>query len=90
MEYLSYKVEQAEFRLNTPARKALKKHLLLVAEALHKIEWNDSGDGADGEEWAIRAVLNKNDVLSACIEEAEKVLRDLIGEMEAAKNVDKK
>jgi len=30
---------------NTVLRRALRKHLLKVAAALHAIEWNDSGDG---------------------------------------------
>lgn len=90
MDYLTYKVDDAQFKLNTPERKALKKHLALVATALYKIERNDSGDGADGEEEAIRAVLNKHDVLAACIEEAEKVLADLKKELELAKNANKK
>lgn len=86
MDYLSYKVDDAQFILNTPERKTLKKHLGLIANALHRIEWNDSGDGADGEEEAIRAVLNKGDVLAACVEEAEKVLADLTRELERSKN----
>ena len=49
MEYLSYKVEDANFREDTPERKAFRAHLRKVANAMHKIEWNDSGDGEDGE-----------------------------------------
>lgn len=49
MDYLSFKVEQAEFEENTPLRKAFRKHLKLVADALHEIEWADSGDTSPGE-----------------------------------------
>lgn len=47
MDYLSVKVEEAHFHETTIERKAFRDHLKKVAKALHAIEWNDSGDGAD-------------------------------------------
>ena len=63
MDYLCYKVEEAFFLHGTLERKAFRKHLQLVAEALKAIEWNDSGDGADNEEELIRRCLGKGAVL---------------------------
>ena len=43
---------------NTPLRKAFLVHLADVAEAIHAIEWVDSGDyGPGDEEEAIKKVL---------------------------------
>ena len=61
MDYLYIKVADAEFTENTSLRKAFREHLELVAIALKKIEWNDSGDGADGEDDAIRNCLVEHD-----------------------------
>ena len=77
MEYLHRRVREASFDARTPIRRAFKKHLELVAEALHDIEWVDSGDCAPGdEEAAIRAVLHSGAELEAAVE--------LAGEAEAA------
>lgn len=64
----------------SPSRRALHRHLLLVAAAMRAVEWNDSGDGAD-EETAIARVVTRADVLDAsrehltqAIEEAQRVL----------------
>ena len=81
MDYLCYKVEEATFATNTPERKAFYKHLKQVAKALHDIEWNDSGDGAEDEGAAIRACLNKSDVLDATVEDARRALRELTAEL---------
>ena len=78
MNYLSYQVEDATFRDNTQLRKAFRVHLRKVAEAMHKIEWNDSGDGAEGEDESIRACVGDGAVLESAIEqarEAAEVLR---------------
>ncbi len=82
MDYLSYKVEDARFYETTPERKAFKKHLIKVAEALHRIEWNDSGDGADNEAEAIRDCLDKTAVLSVAIEQAKEAAKALNAELE--------
>ena len=50
MNYLYAKLAYAEFDENTPERIAFAKHLKLVAEALHDIEWVDSGDYGPGRE----------------------------------------
>ena len=59
MNYLYAKVLHcADFPLDTPEREAFAKHLKLVAQALHDIEWVDSGDYGPGDEnAAIRACL---------------------------------
>ncbi len=57
MNYLCYAVQGAEFREDTVFRKAFKIHLIKVAEALRAIEWNDSGDGADNEDFLIAKAI---------------------------------
>ena len=48
----------SDLRLSTPLRKAFKKHLRLVAEAMRAIEWVDSGDCSEPHgDKAIRKVL---------------------------------
>ena len=45
-------------------RAALGRQILKIAEAMHAIEWNDSGDGHPNEEGTIRTALGKDaDVL---------------------------
>ena len=71
MEYLCYKVEEATFRLDTNERKAFAKHLKLVANALHDIEWVDSCDNSPGSESAaIRACISSASILDAAVEHA--------------------
>ena len=84
MEYLSYKVEDANFREDTPERKAFRAHLRKVANAMHKIEWNDSGDGEDGESEAIRACIGDGAVLEQAIEKAHEAAKVLRAELERA------
>lgn len=84
MDYLSYKLLDASFRENTPERRALRAHLKLVSEALHLIEWNDSGDGANGEAEAIRACLAPGAVLTAAIEQARVARDELTCEIDRA------
>jgi hypothetical protein len=59
MNYLYSKLLHcADFLVNTPEREAFANHLKLVAQALHDIEWVDSGDYGPGDEnAAIRACL---------------------------------
>ena len=57
MDYLHYKVREASFERTTELRLRLGEHLILVAEALRAVEWNDSGDGDDSEDMRIRKVL---------------------------------
>ena len=60
MNYLYSKLLHcADFPINTPEREAFANHLKLVAQALHDIEWVDSGDYGPGDEnAAIRACLH--------------------------------
>lgn len=60
MNYLYSKVlHNAEFPCDTPEREAFAKHLKLVAQALHDIEWVDSGDYGPGDE---------NAAIAACLQ----------------------
>ncbi len=71
--------DRLEARAHTPLRRAFVTHLRLVARAMHAVEWQDSGDGAD-DEAAMRAVI------SPAMEAAEMaaVLRQAIADAEAA------
>lgn len=55
----------------TPLRRAFIEHMRLVARAMHAVEWNDSGDGAD-EDAAIRAVLGEASATAATVEFARR------------------
>lgn len=85
LDYLCYKVAEAKHMIRhpwTPERRAFVAHLEKVAEALKAIEWVDSGDGHPDEVGAIRACLNKSDVLAAVTEDAKRALAELQGELE--------
>ena len=87
MDYLYSKVADAIFDCSTPEREAFRVHLVRVAEALHAIEWVDSGDCEPGDEnKAIIACLSGGAVLSAAVERAEKILQQLTAELKRAKN----
>lgn len=88
MNYLCWKIENdANFKTDTPERKAFAKHLKLVIKALHDIEWVDSCDYGPGDEnEAIRACLSKTATLEAMIDEANEVKAMLEAEIEKAKN----
>ena len=91
MSYLYDKVESATFECNTPRRRAFRKHLMLVAKALHDIELVDSSDyGPGDEDEAIMACITKKDVLATCIEEAEKKLEELKQAIKEAKDDEEK
>lgn len=78
MDYLYSRVQCADFREDTPLRRAFRAHLNLVAKALHDIEWVDSGDyGPGDEEAAIRACLPPGAELAAATQAARDALRDL-------------
>lgn len=86
MNYLYSKIEyEATFALDTPERKAFKKHLELVAKALKAIEWVDSCDNSPGHETAfIRACLAPGAALEAAIEDAHAAAKVLREELERA------
>lgn len=83
MNYLYTQVEYAEFRTDTPERRAFAKHLKKVAKALHDIEWVDSGDYGPGDETAaILACLGSGSTLRQCIEDAKRARDELSAEIE--------
>jgi phage shock protein A len=88
MNYLYRRVEEdATFIEQTPERRAFRKHLKKIAEALRAIEWNDSGDGASNEEGLIRACLSTTATLETATEaarEALTALRDEVARVEGA------
>lgn len=85
MNYLSFKVEEAEFEENSPLRRAFRKHLKKVAKALHAIEWNDSCDGYEGENELIEACLSKGAELEQLSSEAIDVSKLLLSAIEKAR-----
>jgi len=87
MDYLSEKLEEANFKENTVLRRAMRKHLLKVAAALHEIEWEDSGDGGRNEDDLIRACLQPTDELRQAIEDAVKARADLEKALTAAEEL---
>jgi hypothetical protein len=86
MNYLYSKLEyDANFKQDTPERRAFAKHLKLVAKALHDIEWVDSGDYGPGDDIeAIRACLRTGATLEAAIEAAHEAHKTLRAELERA------
>lgn len=86
MNYIGTRLLSETFREHTPERMAFAKHLALVAEALTRIEWVDSGDQGQGDESeAIRKCLSSGAVLDAAREAAEKAHAALTAELERAK-----
>jgi hypothetical protein len=75
MDYLYSKIEYAEFKTDTILRRAMRQHLWKVAAALKAIEWNDSGDGADGEDELIRACLPEGAELTLSKIELEQAMQ---------------
>jgi hypothetical protein len=84
MNYMYRKLlYDAKFETYTPERLAFKKHLVKFAEALHDIEWVDSGDKSPGDEnAAIRACLQPDAVLFTLVEQAKDTLAALRVEIE--------
>lgn len=83
-DYLSENVENAARHCigsDLPERRAFGRHLVKVAEALHAIEWVDSGDwGHPRDSEAIRAVITPE-------QEAQSMAADLRRMIEDAKKV---
>lgn len=85
MDYLCYKVQNEAKSLmlsRTPHRKAFGKLLSLVADALHDIEWRDSGDSSEKDEIeSVMKCITHAQILNAFLEDAKetvKRLQDLI------------
>lgn len=84
-EYADYKLRSfiGEFaaEANTPLRKAFLTHLIDVAEAIHDIEWVDSGDYGPGDEnESIKKVLGphwKELTLESVLQEMESTKEQL-------------
>jgi len=91
LDYLYSKLEYSVVDIpdrGNPLRKAFKKHLQLVARALHDIEWVDSGDYSQGdEEEAIKACLPDYQklVLEALIEDGDNLMAALSEALAEAK-----
>ena len=64
LDYLYQKIQYAEFETeSSPERRAFSEHLKRVVEALHDIEWVDSGDYGPGRELAaIRECLKGTEI----------------------------
>lgn len=86
MDYLYSKLlAGATFDPNTPERRAFFKHIEKVAQALHDIEWVDSGDYSKGmENEAIRACISEQQILDAMISWAREVESQLRKSIEQA------
>ena len=86
MNYLYSRSEcDANFKTNTPERKAFADHMRKVIKALHDIEWVDSGDYGPGDEnEAIRACLGDALMLASVIEQAHEAAKALRAELERA------
>lgn len=77
MDYIYRQAEEAAelIRPTTLLRRAFRKRVRQVAEALRAIEWVDSCDSASGsEDEPIRACLGPGVVLAQAIEEADKAM----------------
>jgi hypothetical protein len=86
MNYIYSRLEyEANFRQDTPERRAFAKHLELVVKALHDIEWVDSGDYGPGDEnAAIRACLGDAVMLATVLEMAKEAVATLQAEINRA------
>jgi hypothetical protein len=84
MNHLYSKLKyEANFRLDTPERRAFAKHLELVIKALHDIEWVDSADYGPGDEnKAIRACLGDAVMLATVLEMAKEAVATLQAEID--------
>lgn len=80
LKSLAYKLEDVRFEPCTIERIALRKHLLLIAEALRAVhKTDDDGSSIEHEIEVIRKCLGDAVILDAAIDvahEASKVLRN--------------
>lgn len=79
MNYLYSTIEQnLTFDKNTKERKAFYKHMQAIIQALHDIEWVDSGDYGPGDEnKAINKCISKAHLMETTLEEARELRNDL-------------
>lgn len=89
-DYLCYKVKDAAKQLceeKCNHRKAFGKHLHLISEALHDIEWVDSCDLGRGDEIkAIMKCIEPQDVLNTSVEDTKEMIKRL---QDLIKDIDK-
>lgn len=80
-EYLGFRIMEAANRLldeKCKTRKAFGKHMLLIAEAIHDIEWVDSGDKGRGDDIdSIMKCITPQEVLNCRIEDAKNTITEL-------------
>jgi len=55
-------------------RRALGEKVILLAQAMHDIEWNDSGDGANEESSIKRFLGDTSSELSILVDDAKALL----------------
>jgi hypothetical protein len=93
-DYVYMKVEEVSISLRSskdPRRRALGLKVHLIAEAMHAIEWVDSGDESPGDEYeAIDKVISKTDLLEEAIFNAEACLKEIQDALAAARKERKK
>lgn len=69
---------RALLRSPEPYRKAFGKHLLDVAEAMHDVEWVDSGDMSDGQDKeTIMNCITSSYVLESLVTDAQMMVDEL-------------
>ena len=86
--YLYMQLEEAAQRLKADPdllRQALGLHMDWVANAMHAVEWNDSGDGAPDEDKLIQRVVDV-DTLDEAVRERLRVMRGAIERWETQYN----
>ena len=90
LDYVYQRVDDAADaigrRADTPLQHAFAVHLKKVATALHELEWVWSCDTSPGDEIdAIKAVVDKEQVLSVAIARADEARRQLVEVIKMAK-----
>ena len=78
-------------RSRSPMRRTFGNHLLKVAEALHDIEWVDSGDYGDGDDLkAIQAVLGAENMETSMLVEVKRDIEEQLKEIDKIVHAEKK
>jgi len=81
-------------RKKSPLHNAFGRHLLLVAKAMHDIEWVDSGDYGEGREFkAIEIALGEHwrePTIAEALDQIDTIKEELIALLEDGKDVQNK
>lgn len=81
--YLFRYMEEVAHKLKIdplPYRRAFGDHMLKCAEAMHRIEWVDSGDESPGDDFeSIMKCIDHVDILQTVVRDAESMRKDLEG-----------